>query len=282
MKMSIIVPAGNKNVDWSPKEEEKLVKTASAKDIKAVDVKEEVNYLYEAAKSFIEASDKCKECNKPKNLCECKKEEKETKQAGIIPGVPDGTGPHGMGPEKGRGKGPCGKGGKDDKKDDKETSKDDKKDVIEVDIPEEGNCEDDLPFVVEPVAEKASEATKMESAVDKIEEAVIELKEVVQEEKGETEEVAEVEFEVGDDKAPEIPGEEISNNEIIVESTPDVNACAKTKKDVAMDKSASTEEEFCRFAKLSPENRKKLANYWVNMLGFPKDYVGLMVKDYEK
>ena len=43
-----------------------------------------------------------------------------------------------------------------------------------------------------------------------------------------------------------------------------------------------SEEEFCKYAKLSPQNRAKLADYWVNMLGYPKDYVSLMTKDYEK
>jgi hypothetical protein len=33
---------------------------------------------------------------------------------------------------------------------------------------------------------------------------------------------------------------------------------------------------------LSKANRAKLSDYWTNMLGFPKDYVALMTKDYEK
>jgi hypothetical protein len=132
--------------------------------------------------------------------------------------------------------------------------------------------------VVEPVAEEAAEATKMESAVEKIEEAVVDLKELVQEEKGELGEgeVDEVEIEV-DDAGGGIPGEEVSNSEIIVQSEP----CMAKSKD-KVDKVASTEEEFCRFAKLSPANKAKLANYWSNMLGYPKDWVDLLTKDYEK
>ena len=49
-----------------------------------------------------------------------------------------------------------------------------------------------------------------------------------------------------------------------------------------MEKSASIEEEFCRYAALSTENRKKLKNYWTKDLGYPPDYVNLMTTDYEK
>jgi hypothetical protein len=65
------MPAGKSTLNWSP-----IMKQASAGGKKVVEVDE----LYEAAKKVV---------------------------AGIIPGVPDGTGPHGMGPEKGRGLGPC-------------------------------------------------------------------------------------------------------------------------------------------------------------------------------
>ncbi|MFA7219354.1 MAG: hypothetical protein WC119_02500 [Synergistaceae bacterium] len=44
-------------------------------------------------------------------------------EAGKKPGVPDGTGPHGKGKDKGRGEGPCGKGGKDDTNDDDDKGK---------------------------------------------------------------------------------------------------------------------------------------------------------------
>ena len=44
-------------------------------------------------------------------------------------------------------------------------------------------------------------------------------------------------------------------------------------------KEASSSEEFCRYAKLSSGNRKKLVDYWVNALGYPRDFVSLLVKD---
>ena len=59
--MSIVMPAGKSTLNWSP-----IMKQASAGGKKVVEVDE----LYEAAKKVV---------------------------AGIIPGVPDGTGPHGMG-----------------------------------------------------------------------------------------------------------------------------------------------------------------------------------------
>ena len=49
-----------------------------------------------------------------------------------------------------------------------------------------------------------------------------------------------------------------------------------------MEACAGSKDEFVKYAKLSPKNRAKLQNYWVNMLGYPKDYVALMTKNYEK
>jgi len=264
--MSIIMTAGNKKVEWSPKDD-KLVKSASVQG----EVKEETNPLYEAAKAVVEAGKKCEKCGEKESECVCEEPKKdEVKKAGKVPGVPDGTGPHGMGKEKGRGEGPCGEGGKESEE------------TAVVDLPPMGSPEGDV--IVEPVAEEASEASKMEEAVEKIEEAVVELKEVVEEEKDELPEgeVDEVEIDIGGD---DIPGEEVSDSEIIVQSEPcaesPLEGCmAKEKGKVS--KSASTEEEFCKFAKLSPANKAKLANYWTNMLGYPKDWVDLLTKDYEK
>lgn len=286
------MPAGSNKIDWSPKEE-KVVKTASTAkpEVKKEEVKEEVNALYEAAKTVIEAAKKCEKCGK--KPCECKEEKedkaekkeekkageevKEKKEGGKVPGVPDGTGP-----------------GKDSNecpfnKDNKDSAmKDDEKEEIKVEVPEGGET------ITEPVAEEKEEVSKMEQAVNKIDEAVIELKEVVQEEKGETGPVDEVEIEIEDDG---VPGEEVSDSEIIVQSEPDgmgmgmdkgmdkgMDGCGclagKGKKGV--EKVAAVEEEFCKFAKLSTSNKKKLADYWTNMLGYPKDWVDLLTKDYEK
>lgn len=101
-------------------------------------------------------------------------------------------------------------------------------------------------------------------------------------EKPEAKEVSEVEIEVGDDedKKTEDKEDTAKKEEIVVKSEDKVedkkedgekecNACMAT---------AATEEEFCRFAKLSNSNRKKLRDYFVNMLQYPKDYVDLLVK----
>ena len=265
--MSIIMPAGNKKVDWSPKEE-KVVKTASVQG----EVKEEVNALYEAAKLVVEAAKKCDKCGKKVDKdgkCECKEEKKEEKKEASAETKVE---------EK---KEACVETPKADAsaKDTPPVMKDEKKDVVEVGVPKNDEV------IVEPVSEEKEEVSKTEAAVGKIEEAVIELKEVVQEEKGETGGVDEVEIEVEDG----IPGEEVSNSEIIVQSEP--GKCDGSGKAMETfmsadksktEKTASTEEEFCRFAKLSPANKAKLANYWTNMLGYPKDWVDLLTKDYEK
>lgn len=229
----IIVPAGNKNVSWSP--EEKLTKTASSGS-----AKETQDSVYEAAKKFMATasdSDICVKCNNPSNICECICEDEKVKEV-----MEEGA-------------------------------------IVEVETEESEKKEEES-------------RTEIKDAVEKIEEAVSELKDSVQksdaaeeeeveieicDDEDKKEEVEEVEIEVEDDdkKELDIPGKDTSESEIIVESD-------DKEEEPKMDKSAATEEEFCRFAKLSPENKKKLSNYWVNMLNYPKDYVALMVKDYEK
>lgn len=145
---------------------------------------------------------------------------------------------------------------------------------------------------VEEVAEEAS-IDAVEEAVEKVEEAVEELKDAVEgaEDVEEADDAVEVDVEI-----EEVPEEEEG---IVVESNP-LEGCGgpmaaseeKTKdgeeaedtteasEKISLEKAASS-EEFCKFAKLSPQNRKKLQNYWKNALGYPADYVSLMTKDYE-
>ena len=91
--------------------------------------------------------------------------------------------------------------------------------------------------------------------------------------------------EVGEEVVPE-------DGEIIIESEPVCESCgaviAKTEEET---KEAGTEaeemtveasgDEFVKYAKISPKNRKKLRDYWKNMLNYAPDFVDLMVKDYE-
>jgi hypothetical protein len=253
-KMTMIVPAGNNKLDWSPKET-KLQKTASeggeAQDI-------EVDALYEAAKGVVEAEAEA-------DIKEEKTEEKQEKEA-------------------------CG------------TMTDDEAIVLDVEeVPEavEGEGEDIVEEVaedgvvteqeeeavedaavdkiknaVEEIEEAVEEVSQAQDAIEKVKEAVGEVEEVHDEVEG-TEEEVEVEI-IDDDEEEEVPGEEVVDDEVIVEG--DKESC---EEEASMDKSASA-EEFCKYAKLSPQNRKKLNRYWTDMLGFPKDYVNLMTKDYEK
>jgi len=230
--------AGSKKVDWSPKVSG-LTKTASA----GAEVQEEINPLYEAAKSYIEAASVCKKCKKPGNLCSCEKSDSASSDAKSA-----------------------------SKSDAKSASAKTAQCAEEVSAPvsDAGGSSVSVPAV------DAAPAS-VEEAIEKVEDAVADLKEVAVEGEAES-----VEIDLDVEPTPDIPGKEVSDSEIIVKSEPDMAcACAK-KKEVAMDKSASTEEEFCKFAMLSKANRAKLNDYWINMLGFPKDYVNLMTKDYEK
>ena len=208
--MTMIVPAGNNKLDWSPKHD-KMVKTASAEG--EVEVQEE-DALYDAAKKAVEAA----------------KDDKQEKEAA------------------------CG---------------DDDTAVIEVEVEDEvaSEGEKSVEEAVAEVVQKAEEAEAVveavEEAIGKIEEAVGEVKDAVNSEAVE-EAVEEVSEEVS-----EVPGEEVVDGDVIVESEP-------------VDVEAASSEEFCKFAMLSEPNRKKLVNYWVKQLGYPKDYVALMVKDSEK
>jgi len=105
---------------------------------------------------------------------------------------------------------------------------------------------------------------QVKDAVETIEVALEEVKEAV----GVQEEVHE-EVGVGDESAVD----EVTFTEEVVEDS------VEAEEEPVV---ASSEEEFCRFAKISPQNRAKVADYWKNSLGYPPDYVDLLTKDYEK
>jgi len=271
----MIVPAGNNKLDWSPKET-KLQKVASDGQV-ASDI--EVDALYEAAKGVVEASkdEDCKDCKDCKcDPCECEdkkgKDGKQEKEAcgemqdeAIVLDVEEvSEAPCEECPSDGGGFGDMGGLG----------------DVLEVsdEVEEEGAAQS----VSEAVAEVEQKAEEAEAVVQEVSDAVEQIEEAVQAVKevcGAGEDVAdaieeEVEVEIVDDDSDDsgdkdIPGEDDTGDEVIVEG-----------EEPAMDKSASA-EEFCKYAKLSPQNRKKLNNYWTNLLGYPKDFVNLMTKDYE-
>jgi len=256
--MSIIVPAGKMKLDWSPREEDSLKKTASAEDQSQVEDKEDLS-LFEAAKAHLEATakDACMDEESPALGVEIPEVEldapEETEEVSDVPVLPDA-------PEV------------------------EKTDVAQA---------------VQEVVDRAEEAEAMTEAVEEalegVEEAIEGVRAAVGAD-GEIEVDIDVdEVEINDDDEGGEGDEGDEGGDLVVESEPELaeatpemaaeenadteNCVAEDK--VGMDKSASA-EEFTKFAKLSKENRSKLVNYWTNMLNYPKDYVKLLVKDYEK
>jgi len=284
--MSMIMGVGTK-LDWSPSDE-KLQKTASTGE---QEVQEEANPLYEAAAAFLKT-----QAEKEAEVAEDGEGEME-KEGGLLGGIGEGIGKAvdtvqditGLKDEESAG-----------------TCKDD--DMVELDIEEDAeeskNAEEsktDVEEAVREVVDKAEEAEAMtervEDALEGVEEAVQGVKDAVG---SEADAEVEVEIEV-EEEDQENEEEEPGGEDIVVESDPEAEASAyastdeeaveastkeetkgtKEGEEAKMDRSASS-EEFCKFAKLTPANRKKLVDYWVGMLGYPRDFVKLMVKDYEK
>jgi hypothetical protein len=45
---------------------------------------------------------------------------------------------------------------------------------------------------------------------------------------------------------------------------------------------ASKDSDYIKLSSVGKETSKKVTNYWKDILGYPEDYVKLMVKNYEK
>jgi len=258
----MIVPAGNNKLDWSPKAT-KLHKSASdGQDVQDI----EVDALYEAAKKVMASEDekceKCEDCDCDPCECKEKKDKQEKKAEACGPEADDETIVLDV----------------EEVTDDAEGFGGGFEEVVE-EVAEEGSSQS----VSEAVAEVEAKAEQAEAVVEEVVIALEQIEEAVEGVKsvcgkgGEGEEVEGVE-DKDDDDDDGIPGEEVVDSEIIVEGEDE--ECEPCE-EASMDKSAST-EEFCKYAKLSPQNRKKLNDYWTNMLGYPKDFVNLMTKDYEK
>ena len=264
--MSMIIPAGVNKLDWSPKDKVvKTVKTAGVGEESTQEVVEEpTDALAEAAKSFLDkkeaGSDKC-ECE---GECTCGCGEQKKESCGIV------SEDEIVAPEECAKCSECG-AVIEDVVDDIVVDGDEAAAVIEVSDETEVP---DLDVTIESI----------EIAVETLEEAVEELKEVETNE--ETDEITEVSDEVDDGEG------EVTEVEIEVPGVMDEDDVEEVEKEgmytTMSDDSdkeptvAGSSEEFCKFAKLSPQNRTKIADYWVNMLGYPKDYVSLLTKDYEK
>lgn len=156
-------------------------------------------------------------------------------------------------------------------------------DVAKTEVPEEVEIEitDDAPVAtsvsesvkaIEESAEKAEQVIEeVESAINEIENAVNNVKDVVNKGKGgEAKDIGE-KSDVPDFGKKDDSDEK--SEDIVVESEPEdkkeVDACTAASKD-----------QYVRLGHLSKENKGKVKSYWT-ALGFPKDYVDLMVKDHE-
>lgn len=157
--------------------------------------------------------------------------------------------------------------------------------------------------------EKAEEITqKVQDALSKVDDAVKDVKDavgLVGEKEGE--EVDEVEIEITDDEGEEGEADEIEieieddvkdvsekSNEFgaeVEDSGEDSDKLVKESKekgkdkedcDKSVEKCASKEVgDFVKLSSINNNTRKQIKEYW-EKLGMPKDFVALMVKDYEK
>lgn len=140
---------------------------------------------------------------------------------------------------------------------------------------------------VEEVAEGEDAAVEcLERAQDAIEDAVECLG-------GETEDAPVEEFEMEVEEEVIEGGEECPTQKCATDENETVEASEETVEASEEDEVVEAEDEedevveasaddWVKLAEISPKNRKKIYDYWSRQLGYPKDFVKLMVKDYEK
>jgi len=131
-------------------------------------------------------------------------------------------------------------------------------------------------------------ADELESAPEGAEEGMVEeeaevgsVEEKVEEIKADLDELVEIVVTEGEGGALEIADEEPLES---------VTAPFEGEVELEVEEPEETDDDaiivanesgrWVKTAKLSPDNRKKVRDYWL-MLGFPQDYVNAMVKDYE-
>ena len=133
---------------------------------------------------------------------------------------------------------------------------------------------------VNEVSEETEEADAvecLEEAKDAIERAV----DCLDGGEGEEEFEAEVDLEVEDETVEGGMG-------CVTEDETDEEECDPECKEATSEEAEEEEvveasaNDWVKVAEISPKNRKKLVDYWGKQLGYPKDFVKLMVKDYEK
>jgi len=144
---------------------------------------------------------------------------------------------------------------------------------------------------VDPVADET--ATGDSAAIEALEVAKNAIGDAVEALGGDTDEV-EMEIEVEDgDVEVEIEDEDLEEDDLIAEGTTekccpnckkpgpckcDTEDCCTSDEDMAV---SASSDDWVRTSAISPKNRKQVYDYWSKQLGYPKDFVKLMVKDYE-
>lgn len=294
--MTLVTPSGFSNFDWSPKNEG-LTKTASTGET----AKSDKDLLYEAAFKFVKAQEDKKE-EKKEDKGEEKSEKKEDK-----------------GEEKSeKSENPFKKG--DDKDDDKGEEKSEGGDDKPCDTPpcDDGKVNSDpAADIQKAVGELVEKSNKADETAQKVQEAVTQLDEAVQQVKevagvaeaavegiegaegevpgvvGDMPSVDEVEIEIGGpDDAPSSDFNEVSapssdmgspmgspsgmgsgmGNELLGDGV---------EKESTMGLTADA-NSYVKLSSVSKETAKKVTTFWKDYLGYPEDYVKLMVKNYEK
>lgn len=256
--MSIITPVGSNNFSWVPKGMQKVASTGIQEDLK--------DPLYQAALRHVKAQEEAasevevEEVAKKENPFEKKDDKKEDAKPS------------------------------DEKSEEKSEEKSDKLDkpasLEKADVPVD---------VQKAVSDLVEKANKAEEIAAKVEEAVSGLEDVAQEIKdavgvtgdavtGEEPkipgEVDEIELEISDEapisdvgsvSADGVPGNLDSPTDELVKET---GAMGTAECEVC----AASPQDFVKVASLSNDTKKKLRTYWEKTLGYPKDYVDLLLK----
>ena len=265
--MSIIMPAGEKEVKWSPViKDDPMTKTASSEEQDIQEPQDDKDILWEVAKKVVEEREAkeaqteekvVKAAEETEEKCVGAEEEKEACGDVVAEEGEDGD----ESPFKDGDEAPCEEG---------------EGDAIEDVVEDAASPVEDIQEAVAELAEKAEQA---EEAVEKADAALDQVSAVIEEVKSELggESVEEsVEVEVEDDapiddmvevEVEEIPGEPIvEDSDMIVEG----------------DGIFASTDGFTKLSKLSPENRNKLNSYWKGFYSDASDWVNLLTKDYEK
>jgi hypothetical protein len=116
--------------------------------------------------------------------------------------------------------------------------------------------------------EEVSESTGDEKAVECLEDAKDAIEEAVDALGGGNDEVElEVEFE-----------EDVVEDDIVADDGDEEIAVEASDEELAVE---ASNDNWVKLSAISPKNRKQIYDYWSKQLGYPKDFVKLMVKDYE-